>query len=204
MNDFSEILAKGYESYLLHDVFAKIIPGLYFILFTGSAIGLDLGLTKVFNILFLCGIAWILSFTFQTLGTEWLIKDKPKGVTEEEWKRLMHQFYIKFKDSRYHMSRRNRYMVIKEASGNLAVAIFLVFLFLWIILGMKNAGISYQSDPDVFLIIEYYLIIIPLGIILIKTNRDHARRQRKFIEECLSENESNGTDNNENWGGTRT
>ncbi len=174
------ILEKGYEHYCLHDVFAKIIPGSVFLYPILLVVKPGLKIEGFFSSLIFIGVAWIISFAIGTFGTKIrIIKDVPSGLSESDWHKLMVDF-INLKDEKL-MVRRNRYVVIKEATGNLAVAllsniIFLLYLLIFSPQSLHSLKIS--AWP-------LLVIITIISVLCIYANWVHADRQYSFMKQAL-------------------
>ena len=174
------ILEKGYEHYFLHDVFAKIVPGsvlLYPILLVVKP---DLKIEGFLSSLIFIGVAWIISFAIGTFGTKIrIIRDVPSGLSESDWHKLMVDF-INLKDEKL-LARRNRYVVIKEATGNCAVALLFNIIFLLYFLIFFPQSLQ-SLKVSVWLLL---VIITIISALCIYANWVHADRQYSFMKQAL-------------------
>lgn len=139
MNWANSLFDGFYNKFILRDVFAKITPGLVFIL---AVLYCLLGsINEVVYFLekfsawqwFLLPLAWILGFFLQHLGLmfKWL-KDPTyalwRSKKEEDKKKLAERFEKRvrasIKDDRNYLQLLERATLIKEACGNASMATF--------------------------------------------------------------------------------
>ncbi|NOV29603.1 hypothetical protein [Methylomonas sp. ZR1] len=129
IDNVKEITDSLYSSFVARDFFAKVLPGgvvfsaLIFSIFYGNPDFEQLQKIPSFLWLFVYGYCWILGFFVQGFGERInVVRASPKNVSNSEYHEGVSVFFV---STRNHADRlqRERFVVIKEATGNMAVAI---------------------------------------------------------------------------------
>ncbi len=182
LNEINSIVDKLYEKFLLRDVFAKIVPGtlLLFSCIYSSSLNYKatMDIMKVSWIIMI-GLAWTLGFVVQGVGELLrIIKYYTKDyTTKEQW----YEAYIKFKESatREEKSNCERFVVIKEATGNLAMSLLISLIMINLSFYFNNYTLSEISGVSIIFSSVVTLILVA---VLIYMHRVHVTRQCSFIE----------------------
>jgi hypothetical protein len=173
------IIEKIYVKFFLRDFFGKIIPGLVLIVSLFFFIVGDYNKLleiKQVNWVFLIGLAWIVAFGIQSIGRYMRIiifLDPQKYPGEKGW---LDDFYLFWEVSnQYEKDCYERFVVIKESTGNLGISLIISNLLIIIRLLINNTSIY---NP---------IFYVPCGFIfifscfLIRMNRRHAIKQCDYI-----------------------
>ena len=180
LNEINSLVDKIYEKFLLRDVFAKIVPG--FILLTTIVFSITHDLTKTQNLLqfswlIVIGFSWILGFGVQGIGElTSLIRYYTKDYeTDKKW----YIAYNKFNSNASSEEKSNceRLVVIKEATGNMAIAFLLSIIIVNISFAITDSP-HFKSSISIF----GTIIIFTISLILLRMHRVHSRRQCHYVE----------------------
>ena len=178
-NDVADAL---YSSYLARDFFAKVIPGAIVILALISPIytSSEFDWARVEHIptlawLFAYGICWIAGFAVQALGeATGAVQAFPADETEEQGRERGVAFNASQLTQR-DKSQDERFVVIKEATGNVAVAICLAIVVASAVLGFPEWRLY------------LYVIVAMSGVVaLYWFQLVHRRRQREHELKVLA------------------
>ena len=179
IKELSGILDKIYDKFILRDLFAKIIPGLiliasFFYLLSGNIIEIE----KIGKSLwcFLIGLSWIVAYGIQSFGElSHLIKYYNKNFkTDEDW---YNEYNLFLNNSTIaEKSICERFIIIKEATGNLAISLILSL----ILLTTKSITEDYHT-----IISEDYLIVVAtifsFSLLLLRMHDIHVERQCNYV-----------------------
>jgi len=169
-----------YEKFILRDFFAKIIPG-FVILLSIATILTEKSpiylITLVPNwnthlFLLIAGLSWVLGFVAQEIGRWFRVLR-----TEDPVNKLITLARLKGEEDLKH--QRERHVVIKEATGNLAMALVVLLV------------VSLVKIPNMILRVSV-AIGVP-ALILFVRHRYMAKRQTEIdieIEKLINKNES--------------
>jgi len=168
-----EIADALYSSYLARDFFAKVVPGAIVIAAAVSPIyssGSDWG--KIEHIpmlawLFAYGICWIVGFSVQAIGeASGVVRAFPGDEAEDQGRKRGVAFNASHLTQR-DKAQHERFVVIKEATGNVAVAICLA--------GIVSASLHVVPEWRLFLYVTFIIVVV---IALHWFQKVHQRRQR--------------------------
>jgi hypothetical protein len=180
----SSILDKIYEKFLLRDIFAKIVPGLILIVTVFYVVTGDIAkiekLTQLSWIswIILIGFEWIVAFGIQSIGEALkLIRYYTDNYdSDERWYIDYNKFLSKATPAE--KSNCERFVVIKEATGNLSLSIFISTVLILIKLLLTDFNIIKNTG---FWLISIFVFIF--GVFLQRMHRVHVERQCKYVDE---------------------
>jgi hypothetical protein len=182
-----------YRQFLLRDVFGKVLPGLVIVACIGSALGYSAGVKETIahptflDSLFVLGVGWVAGFAVQSAGKILRLKETfprasydPAEVTANAaFNADLRNFRIQAEP--HDLLQFERFTVIKEATGNTAVAIVIGAgtLFADAVIEMATGGRAVPSITDLL------GVLAPLGsIILLFAGllRQHKKSSREALE----------------------
>lgn len=193
MNSSREILSLIYNRFYLRDLFGKIIPG--FVFCGGIYLvleGLEIVPLVEINlplVIVLIGISWILGFCVQSFG-EWIrvIRYYPISYKKQS---DFYTAYLSFQSQATEHEKEDveRFVVIKEACGNLCSALLLtcicfhlIFLNVCGFTMLRYVVSSFWSLYVVGLLVFYFLF---------RMHRIHVKRQDDFMKAAINRKKGN-------------
>lgn len=200
MEAFAKTLQFFYTQFLLRDFLAKIVPGAVIVVGIVWALTGTKGVRRlcrrehkvsVRRFLLLIGMAWILGFVGQEVGflnhlsfTDNIRYGDGAETAEQRWQR---RIGINDRETDEDRETVERLAVIKEATGNLAWALFLCFALAW--LGEWRRRHWYRrngASPETLArlktestqLLWVTVVVAPVGILLNLSHWHHARLQK--------------------------
>lgn len=186
-----------YNSYLARDFFAKVVPGA--IVLMGIVLSIDNLRPAVLSVLdgpwpaalSLYGICWLLGFLVQAIGEKhgWILA-YPKGDKDgfqhrlADWRKRDHNLAQN--------AQRERFVVIKEAMGNAAVALSIAPCIA--VLNATVEAVARDTPSWRWIYAPLYL----LGLLLLSVRYvhwfhvQHRDRQKNYEERTLGEEGNDG------------
>lgn len=185
-HDANSVFDALYRDYLLRDFFAKIVPGSSYVALSAYAIGRFGRLLEMsFAVsMFLAGLSWAIGFAIQEAAERLsLLSQHPARFSNSEQR---YDFRQKFSlaASRDEKTRVERYAVIKEATGNLCMALIsgsvLVAVLRW-----KEL----REHPHPSLAMAFSLLAACWFLAL--ASRDHMKKEYDFMARALRRQSGN-------------
>lgn len=190
MTESNRIIEALYNNFLLRDLFAKIVPGSVVLVVIAYQSPLGKDAVEVANqigwpaVFIGAGIAWIIGFALQQIGESLrIIKHHPDKFADSKDRYKLRTDFMKIATPS-ESQQAERYTIIKEASGNSATALFTALLIV-IIRSLLSSTFEISLST-----IFPGVILLLFAIALVRTNRNHARRQYEFIEIVIATNKS--------------
>lgn len=192
-SELSELIGMLYDSFLLRDLFAKIVPGTIVLIAAlygpdmGNAIPSQIAAIGWLPALILAGVAWTVGIAVQGFGTLFkFIKLHLSEGEEKAGKRYKDRSDFNANANPFDIKQVERYAIIVEAAGNSATAIF-IGIAIAAVRGIPN--IFFSSQP-VFILVAHFCLIacLPLliAISLIVVNREHVKKQYEYMSITLN------------------
>ncbi len=189
-----------YANFVLRDLFGKIVPG--FVALAGTAVVMGKTPKEMVDFakdvpallwLIAFGLAWLAGFAVQNLG-EWfgLIRYYPgktfgSGTTADE-KFYRYRMILRSVDTEFTRAQAQsveRLVVIREACGNGAVALGLLFIMqaVRVVLRARDTGLLWGS------ISERLPVLVPTllcAILLLDMHRKHRGREHRYYTTAVT------------------
>lgn len=188
IKELSSLIDKIYEKFLLRDFFAKIVPGLTFIVaifyfVTGDISKID----KLIQLswIVLIGFAWIVAFGIQSIGEAFNLVKYYSDEYQSDFDWYVEYNNFLSKATLVEKSNCERLVVIKEATGNLSVSIFISALIITIKQLLDDWRII--QDPKFWII---FVLVVSFGAFLQRMHRVHVVRQCKYVLEVNNRNKA--------------
>jgi len=183
IKELSVLLDKIYTSFILRDLLAKVIPGIIVIFSFLIIIVKDIQvLINIINSLwlFFFGLSWIVAFGIQSVGEKLKVIKYWPGKKDDriKWIGIYNQFLSLA--SNEEKSNLERHIVIKEATGNLAISLILSL----IIIDISFIFID-NNNYSAFQIIFSSISIIIFSLFLFLFHRSHIKVQGEYMEEVV-------------------
>jgi hypothetical protein len=191
MGELGSIFENLYSRFILRDLFAKMAPGFIAILATSSFMFGSLKCVyyisaelNFWHWILLLAFSWIVGFILQQGGisVNFLRDDIYKYYKRGEGKKLIRYFRLEKKllnsyDHEFKQARE-RVIVLKEACGNVSMALIYsgIFLFRSIYLHSRHGASEVMIGKEIFMLVA----ILVSAIILRKAHLYHATRERLF------------------------
>jgi len=180
-HDASSAFDALYRDYLLRDFFAKIVPGSCCIALAAYALGrfgrlLDISFAAS---MFLAGLSWGLGFAVQEAAERLkLLVQHPPEYSPSKKRYDFRQDFLKAA-SKDEKKRVERYTVIKEATGNLCLALIagslLIAVFRW-----RQLGESALSTLAIAFALASVCCFLTLA------SRDHMQKEYDYMSRVLA------------------
>jgi len=186
MKEIKELITSLYNDFLLRDLFAKIVPGMIVIITSLYIMNTEQIYHQISSeikgvlVFLLVGTSWTVGYAIQQIGEIFkLIIHHPKQYNDSE---VRYSFRLKFNKlaTKTELQQVERFAVIKEASGNMAIS--LLFVIIIILFNDLNRIINFS---DISFLISIFILLI-FSLALIKANRNHAKKQYTFIEKVIN------------------
>lgn len=179
--DFKNVSDSLYSSFIARDFFAKVLPGsIVLAAIALSFLNYDTLTQKVKDLplmfgLLLYGLAWIVGFAVQAIAeTLRLSRSFPSDETEDVFRARMTEYRaLEMKPSL--ALQRERYVVIKEATGNTGVAAILALCMLGI---TRVCGLGLWP---------YVGLAVLAAVVLLVESSKHAKRQRDWEQKAIAQ-----------------
>jgi hypothetical protein len=175
-----------YTHFILRDFIGKIVPGGIFLYLIWSAgwpgEGLDeLGNISGAGIVALMGLSWVMAIPLQQFST---------FVARVVFRCEHHdsKLTVRFRriSTAIERSQYERFVIIKEASGNGGAALFLGMVF-WVFLEVFSVirmnSVTSTSPESLFALV---LLLLLLSFSLMKSQAQHMIRQAEYVDNVLS------------------
>jgi uncharacterized membrane protein len=193
MSEISSLFESLYSHFLLRDIIAKVLPGLFGILAIFSMLipGMKEPLQEFLNlpdliiIVIVYGVSLLFGMILQFLASLFpCIKIHVwKGSDDKSSEEISLEKAVEFldvaKDRTNLLRKRERLAILKEMSANYAATLVLVLISLLLHIFGGSTGIN----PRLVII---WLIIIGVVTALIFQNRSQAREQQKWEQEVIA------------------
>lgn len=187
MDKFLEVL---YDKFILRDVISKIIPGFLYFFFVGYILfGSDI--VEFLNnnrllIIILLGLSWIMAFVLQSLGEFLrLTKTRPHNIDKSTGDKRKIIFLEK--STPEEKTLYERFVVIKEATGNLGMSILAIYGTILITLPYTICGnISKLSFEKSLLIISIVIISLLIALLSLRMHRKFVKEQNDILNAVLN------------------
>jgi hypothetical protein len=186
VNAFSAILDKIYTSFLLRDIFGKIIPGLIFII-TLDNLTIEYDFIEISNYenfewFIILGLSWFVAFAFQSIGGmfHWINQYNKEDYDDESWYKALNKFKKKTRNKSELKNYYERIVVIKEGCGNLSF-VMLALVIIAVVLKIKICIIHVKS-------LEFWVFSIVIGLIIFGLKRmhnNHVNKQCVYLESVI-------------------
>ncbi|MEO1643202.1 MAG: hypothetical protein AAFR74_07675 [Pseudomonadota bacterium] len=186
----SPIIEALYHNFLLRDVFAKIVPGFFVI----AAFGLiwptalpyfqTSGSIPWYMIIVAIGGSWLFGFAVQAFGEKlWILRHHPEAFNSDEQR---YELRVKFAKvaNLTQIKQVERYVVVKEATGNAAAALILFQVMvliriieglIWPDTGIRFEGLSFES-------VMMVAVCLPISLALMSSSWSHRDKQYKYMQ----------------------
>ncbi len=184
VNEISNLIDKIYTGFILRDFFAKIMPGLILIFsfsfFLFNKI-IDLKFLNSSMIILFLGLAWIIAFSIQSIGESFKLIKYWLPDEKDDWSNLLNKCLSK--STIDEKSNCERLIVIKEASGNLAISLILSTIIISARLLINN--ISIVSKYEFWFAI---LFVILIAFFLLKNHKNLLVKQHIYMKNIANKN----------------
>jgi len=187
VNEISNLIDKIYTGFILRDFFAKILPGLILILSFSFFLFnkfIDLKFLNSFIIILFFGLAWIIAFSIQSIGESFKLIKYWLPDEKDNWSNLLNECLSK--STIDEKSNCERLIVIKEASGNLAISLILSTIIVSARLLINNMSIVSKYEFWFAILFVFFI-----AFFLLKNHQNLLVKQHIYMKSIANKKRNN-------------
>lgn len=203
MSNVGTLFEAFYDQFIMRDIVAKVLPGTLFLstifLLLSNSVKyfyLDLNQIPSWTWVMFITFSWIVGFAIQGIAEKmkmiryypkWEDEEKTKKLTEKEWYGIYIDFQNNVQDKTIKQTLE-RFIVIKEACGNVYSALFFSIILFVSYLGLEekifknNFFNMLKENVFPFFI---FLIFITITLSLWYMHKIHVKRQYNLVVKYL-------------------